>query len=602
MAPASTRSISCHLYGVKVFRDLFTDRQVTTLCRIATGIQAAFRELEVMGYSGNWKEALGSYLALSFDRLLSFTCVNVRWKIDAEAVVDAFSRFSISLLWDFAEPQPIGERAGSWELCYERIATALDTFSFLPKQTGKPVVKQASASELDQAEVYDIILTDPPYYEAISYADLSDFFYVWLRAVHPFEVGEFTASLTPKDLEIVQHIRADKDRAVEKQKYEDGMFEAFRRGRNVLAEDGRFVCVFAHKDPFAWETLVSAMIRAGLVVTASWPIQTEMISRQRASASAALASSVWLVCKKRSERAKLGWDNKVLEEMLQNITTRLRDFWDAGIRGPDFVWAATGPALEAYSKHPVVKKANEPGKLMEVSEFLRHVRRMVVDFVVGRVLTHNGNAEAVSGLDDVTTYYLLHRHDFGMEDAPAGPCILYAISCGLTDHALADQFDILQKTGGLARRVDEEEDEENEANEEVEEGTGSTLRLKQWHQRKQPNMGYDPAVDGAKARAETSNLYLFPDLKPEQAPRREIPLIDQIHRLMHLWKSGDLIKVETYLDTRALLRNNTFHHMLQALIELASVNSEERSILESISNHMKSRGVAAEEKQKGLFA
>jgi hypothetical protein len=115
-------------------------------------------------------------------------------------------------------------------------------------------------------------------------------------------------------------------------------------------------------------------------------------------------------------------------------------------------------------------------------------------------------------------------------------------------------------------------------------------------------MGYDPAVDGAKARAETSNLYLFPDLKPEQAPRREIPLIDQIHRLMHLWKSGDLIKVETYLDTRALLRNNTFHHMLQALIELASVNSEERSILESISNHMKSRGVAAEEKQKGLFA
>src|SRR5947208_682011 len=115
--------------------------------------------------------------------------------------------------------------------------------------------------------------------------------------------------------------------------------------------------------------------------------------------------------------------------MQAKITQRLHDFWDAGIRGPDFVWAATGPALEAYSEHPVVKKSNEPGKVLSVSEFLRHVRRMVVDFVVGRVLSHNGGADAVSGLDDVTTYYLLHRYDFGLESAPIGPCILYAVSC-----------------------------------------------------------------------------------------------------------------------------------------------------------------------------
>ena len=82
-----------------------------------------------------------------------------------------------------------------------------------------------------------------------------------------------------------------------------------------------------------------------------------------------------------------GWDNKVLDEMRENITQQLRDFWDAGIRGPDFVWAATGPALEAYSKYPVVKKANSPGEQMSVSEFLRQVRRMVVDFVVGRVMS-----------------------------------------------------------------------------------------------------------------------------------------------------------------------------------------------------------------------
>ena len=143
----------------------------------------------------------------------------------------------------------------------------------------------------------------------------------------------------------------------------------------------------------------------------------------------------------------------------RNFKTKLRDYWDAGIRGPDFVWAATGPAMEAYSKHPVVKKANEPGKLMEVSEFLRAVRRLVVDFVVGRVLT-GGDETSASGLDDVTTYYILHRHDFGVSDAPVGPCILYAISCNLSDRDLADRFDILLRTGGLSSADDDDEVDE----------------------------------------------------------------------------------------------------------------------------------------------
>src|SRR5262249_14692356 len=159
--------------------------------------------------------------------------------------------------------------------------------------------------------------------------------------------------------------------------------------------------------------------------------------------------------------------------------------------GPDFVWAATGPALEAYSKHPVVKKATAPGEVMSVAEFLRAVRRLVVDFVVGRVLTHNGDAAAVSGLDDLTTYYLLHRHDFGMEDAPVGACILYAVSCGLSDAALADRFDLLARTGGKAARGEEDSDEDGEDDADETAGSGSQVRLKLWSQRKRKAMGYD---------------------------------------------------------------------------------------------------------------
>jgi hypothetical protein len=347
--------------------------------------------------------------------------------------------------------------------------------------------------------------------------------------------------------------------------YQDGMARAFEACHRVLAPDGRFVVVFAHKYPDAWETLVTAMIRTGFVVDGSWPIQTERGNRMRALASAALSSSVWLVCKKRPATAKPGWDNKVLDDMRERIVTRLRDFWDAGVRGPDFVWAATGPALEAYSKHPVVKKANDPGQIMTVSEFLKHVRRLVVEFVVGRVLAQTGD-DGVSGLDDVTTYYLLHRNDFRMADVPAGACILYAVSCGLSDAALADQYDLLNRTGGQAPADEEEEEDEEDGETEVSEGSGSTVKLKPWHQRKRKSMGYDS--EGKPA-----------------------PLIDQIHRLMHLWKAGDVTKVNDYLDERGLRRNQLFHQLLQALIELADHGSEERALLESISNHVVSRGL-----------
>ena len=279
-------------------------------------------------------------------------------------------------------------------------------------------------------------------------------------------------------------------------------------------------------------------------------------------ASAALSSSVWIVCKKRPP-ARPGWDTTVLNEMRDNITQQLRDFWDAGIRGPDFVWAATGPALEAFSKHPVVKKANDPNQLMSVSEFLREVRRMVVDFVVGRVLTQDGDQEAATGLDDVTTYYLLHRHDFGMAEAPIGGCILYALSCNLSDSALVNQHDLLAQAGKGASSDEPEEDDPPEDAEET--SSGAKVKLKPYNRRQGRNLGLE-APGG-----------------------RPVPLIDQVHKLMHLWRAGDQVKVDDYLDTRGLQRNALFNQILQALIELADAGSDERSILEALSNHVAAR-------------
>ena len=324
-----------------------------------------------LSQSADWQEAISAYLACALDRLVDFANVNVQWKVDADTINHALVRFAIPITWDCAEGNPIGESAGAYQLCFHRIATGLDTLAELPPGLQSPCVKAASAQGALPA--VDLVITDPPYYDAIPYSDLMDWFYVWLRRMvfdlTPAHQQVMATPLAPKwnhetqDGELIDDAsRHDGDLERSKRAYEDGMANAFRRCADALTTNGHLVIVFANKQPDAWETLVGSVIRAGFSVVGSWPIQTEQPSRMRGISSAALASSVWLVCRKRPETARPGWDNKVLDEMRANIAQQLRNFWDAGIRGPDFVWAATGPAMEAYSKHPVVKKADEPGK------------------------------------------------------------------------------------------------------------------------------------------------------------------------------------------------------------------------------------------------
>jgi putative DNA methylase len=576
-----------HIFGLKRWCDLFTPRQLLALGTFVKHTRSAAIALAANEIEGEMAQVVCAYLSGAINRLVdrgSTLCTMVPTR---ETIGHTFARFALPMTWDFAESVALNDSTGGYPGALDWVARfiehATDALRFAPGPN--TTLASVLATELQQAQT-EICVTDPPYYDAIPYSDLMDFFYVWLRRTLPGlspEIDEaFREPLGPKwssekqDGELIDDSsRFGGDKTASKKAYEDGMFRAFQACDRALVADGRMVVVFANKSPDAWETLVSAIIRAGFVVDASWPIQTEMGNRTRALSSAALASSVWLVCRKRPETARPGWDNRVLDEMRENIYTRLREYWDAGIRGPDFVWAATGPALEAYSKHPVVKKANEPGAVMEVSEFLRAVRRIVVDFVVGRVLSHNGEATAVSGLDDVTTYYLLHRHDFGMDDAPIGACILYAISCGLSDHDLADRYEILQRTGGQAE-PDEDEEPSADGDAAVEEGSGSKVRLRPWNRRIRKSMGYD-------------------------GEGRPAPLIDQAHRLMHLWRAGDVVRVDEYLDARGLRRNALFHQLLQALIELAPAGSEERSLLESISNHISARPLSAGDRQSEMF-
>ena len=210
---------------------------------------------------------------------------------------------------------------------------------------------------------------------------------------------------------------------------------------------------------------------------------------------------------------------------------------------------------------------------MEVSEFLNHVRRLVVDYIVGQVLSggHSTDADiaAADRLDEPSAYYLLHRNDFGVDEAPVGAVILYATACGVSDRELMDTWDIL--AAGKAKASDDRE-EEADPDEEAESSgdSGAKVKLKTWAQRKGKSMGYEA-----------------PGGKP-------VPLIDRIHRLMHLWKAGDVRKVDEYIDDNGLRRHELFKRVLQSLIELSQHGTDERSVLESISNHIGIRGVRAD--------
>ncbi|MHC1732925.1 MAG: DUF1156 domain-containing protein [Bacteroidales bacterium] len=576
-----------YIYGLSKWSSLFNSRQLISLGVFSEKTRLLKHSLFSLNYPKDWVDAIVTSLAICVDRVADRNSSLAWWQTSAEKVGPTFTRFALSMTWDYIETFPWADSSGGYLQAVDWVAEVDEHLTQKIFIDSKAQIKQESAINKQEMD-FDIIVTDPPYYDAIPYSDLMDFYYVWLRRIL-FDLTDetqmiFKHSLSPKwdhqenNGELIDDAsRFEGDNEKSKANYEDGMFRSFQSCFNALQPTGKLVIVFAHKQPEAWETLVSAIIRSGFVVDGSWPIQTERVGRMRSVSSAALSSSVWLVCKKRNPTTRPGWDNKVMDEMRISITNQLRDFWDAGIRGPDFVWAATGPAMESYSQYPIVKKANEPGAVMTVSEFLTQVRRMVVDFVVGRVLTGDGGEE-VSGLDNITTYYLLHRHDFGLNDASAGPCILYAVSCGLLDKDLADRYDLLARRGG---KEQEEPDEVAGDENGEEEGSGSSFRLKSWNQRKNPRMGYDLETDSSPVK-----LPLFPDMEREIHTTREIPLIDQVHRLMHIWKTGDVTKVNEYLDLRGLRRNPLFHQLLQALIELAPAGSEERSLMESISNHV----------------
>ena len=276
-------------------------------------------------------------------------------------VIHLFTRQAMPILWDFAEANFLGGGAGDFEVTVGNMARVADSMS-VNSRAGQVQQADARHSPLPDSSV-SVWFTDPPYYDAVPYADLSDFFYVWLKRVlpgHPLLRDPNNAAnlLTPKTAELVQ----DETKQFAGQPkgqafFESGMGEAFHEGRRVLRDGGVGCVVFAHKTTEGWEALLSGMISGGLTITASWPITTELGNRLRARDSAALAGSVHLVCRPRPDDAGIGDWSTVKAAMEKRIREWLPTLVKHGVRGADAIFSCLGPALESYSRYEKVLTA-----------------------------------------------------------------------------------------------------------------------------------------------------------------------------------------------------------------------------------------------------
>lgn len=575
-------------FGFDQWFKLFTTRQLLALGTFVRHSRLAAEQLR--NGEAQACEAISAYLALTLDRVADRSSNICTWTINWDKIRNTFARFALPVAWDFAEGVPTAEASGGYPGQLELVSQFLDHSLRMGIAASTPSIERLSAIA-PRTSSYDVIMTDPPYYDAIPYSDLMDFFYVWLRrtlvGVSPEIDAAFSEPLGPKwdhqanDGEIIDdssRFGGDNDKS--KQVYEDGMFRAFLACNEALKPGGRLVVVFANKQSDAWESLVSAMIRAGFVVDGSWPIQTEMPNRTRGVSSAALSSSVWIVCRKRGKAVPPGWQEQVLDRMKAILfdpreplggVNILQYYFDLGIQGPDFIWAALGPALEAYSAHPYVKKTD--GGVMKVEEFLREVRKLVLHFSLGELpgfrdlqKETQGRGESLE-IDSVTQYYLLHRAYFGLEPTPAGACILFANACGKNETELKVVWNILEQGGKQKKgRPRKQEDEElEEAQEETSEGKGNEYRLLAWQER---------------ASAEALG---------ESRSGNPSPLVDKLHRLMFLFQKGRTEEVQQLFDAWGLSNEKAFKPMLQAVRELAVRDKQdgERRLVEALASQLR---------------
>ncbi len=435
--PHNPRDVKTPIYGMSSFADLFTRRQLVALttlsdlvgearelvrrdCLAAAGAHSGDGLPLAEGGSGAWAyaDAVGAYLGLCVSKLSDLCNSLCGWEPAAQCPRHMFGRQAIPMVWDFAEGNPLGDRSGSWSVIVEGVVKAIAKSLEIVEADWSGEASQADAAT--QARVKDaVVSTDPPYYDNISYADLSDFFYIWLRrslrALFPSIVATMAA---PKVTELIAspqrhggQLAADRffvegmERVISRigqqahGSYPVAIYYAFKQSET--SEDGATAST-------GWETFLNAVIRSGLAVNATWPLRTENSSRLLGLRKNVLASSIVLACRPRPSCAPFASRVEFVAALNRELPAAIRRLQVGNIAPVDLAQAVIGPGMAVFSRYAQVLEAS--GEPMPVRQALIEINR-----VLDGTLT-----ETEVNMDADTRFCVAWFEQYGLEERPYG--------------------------------------------------------------------------------------------------------------------------------------------------------------------------------------
>jgi len=606
LPPDGTLGYRINKYGMKTWGDAYLPRQALALGTFCELVGEAREQVMKGNNDTAFADAVATCLSLSIGNMLQYACALSYWSFDH--MQTAFLGSGFPMKADFAEANPLMPKlVGGVEYALGLVVAFLEREGAAIQNAG--AVERGSATNIplpDDSVAY--LVTDPPYYDAIPYAALSDFCYIWLkRAVGKLHPNLFSRELTPKAQECIMDPGPPAEGGPNKDRnyFEATMQAALADARRTLKPDGVGVVIFAHKGTAGWEALLNALVNAGWTVTASWPIDTERASRMRAKNSAVLASSVHLVCRPRenpdgSLRTRdIGDWREVLAELPKRIHEWMPRLSEEGIVGADAIFACLGPALEIFSRYSRVEKAS--GEQVPLREYLEHVWAAVAQEALGMIFkgadatgfeedarltamwlwtlsTGNGQARAARDEDE----------EEAAEEEPEGD----RKKKGNGGYVL--EFDTARKIAqGLGAVL------ENLRT--VVEVKGETARLLPVAERTARLFGRDQADAPAGRRKKDRQMKLGFEEEVERAeaeggwgtkgaPKVGETTLDRVHQAMILFASGRSEALRRFLVEEGVGRDGRFWTLAQALSALYPNGSDEKRWVDGVLARKKGLG------------
>jgi adenine-specific DNA methylase len=606
------------IYGMTTWADYFTPRQALVLGTYAEVV----RKLDCELADPELRRAVQTICGLAVSRLSDICNGFCMWETSKTQVRHLFTKQAIPMMWDFAESCPFTGAAGDFTIT---LGSMLRFIEAQPIAQISGNAQQASAAQhpLPDDSV-NAMVTDPPYYYSVQYADLSDFFYVWMRRTvgiaHPqlFALGE-----TPKEQEIIVQSPGHQFASEGKNNvhYEGLMQKALSEGRRYVAPSGVAIVVFAHTSTTGWETLLQAMIQAGWIVTGSWPIDTELANRLISVGRSVLASSVHLVCRPREDENGKVREDEVGDwrDVLQELPKRIHEWMprlDAeGVVGADAIFACLGPALEVFSRYSRVERAS--GEQVTLKEYLEHVWAAVSR----EALTMVFKDADVSGFEEdarLTAIWL-----WTLSTAAQGKDMASKVNNRLNeDESTEDEEENEDEGSGskkkaklkgfyldydAARKIAQGLGAHLEDMKDVVEVKGDTARLLPVAERTARLFGKaDPTAAAAPKKKKTDpqlKLDLFAELTNAPAGEAETvweektvtkvgdTTLDRIHQSMILFAAGRSEALKRFLVDDGAGKDPKFWRLAQALSALYPPKTEEKRWVDGVMARKKGLGV-----------